>query len=242
MNYEYSDQVDMHVVPMARPGPPPLPGQSPFPAMRSPVPAAAYPPAPAAPRSPAEPLVRPGCVAATSALFFFMSTMASWRFIAALSESDAFGVLANASLSFLLVMIAIGLFRRYRWAVHLLLLYCVVWSVEFIGTQLVALSILNPHVNHPVTIVTLWGVWLGVAGAVLLFPAVGFWWFWRKRRYFIALPVVETWGRAVYALALAVMIAGAAQSVLDARRTMPDQLEPQIEQVEDVDRQMQELW
>jgi hypothetical protein len=191
---------------------------------------------------PAAPLVRPGCVVATSAVFFFMAMTVSCRLISSLAENDLFGVLANFILGVLLVMASVGLIRMYRWAVNLVLLYCIAWSVEFLGTQLISLSILNQNLTHPMSKAVVYGAWFAVSATVILFPTAIFWWFWRKRRSFVGHPLVESWGRAVYVLAAVVMVAGVVASLISATQTLPDALEPQARDLRQIDRQMDELW
>lgn len=236
MQHEFSDQIDSREGVEASPqrplAIPPMPMQ-PQPLFARPIP-----PQPLPMAMPA----RPGCVVAAVAVLFFISTTASCRFMAALGEGDIFSGFANFALSVLLIITALGLFRMFRWAANLVLIYTGVWSAEFLGTQLISLSIINRYMTHPVSKLMVYGVMAVLCGVVLIFPAIVFWWFWRRRRNFYSNPIVESWGRAVYVLAAVIMIAGAAATLIEANNTLPEQLEPQLRQLRQMDSQMHDSW
>ncbi len=239
MQYESSDQVDTReVVGSEKPAPLALPLTVPSGPV-APMPQVAphqVRPMPAAIPS------RPGCVAAAAAVLFFLSMSSACRFSTALSDANIFGGVASFASSMLLFMTAVGLFRMYRWAVNLVLIYCVVWSGEFLGTQLISLSIINSYMTHPISRVMLFGVMVVLCLIVLILPSFVFWWFWRRRRDFGPHPIVESWGRSLYILALVIMVAGAASTLVDTNSTMPEQLEPQLKQLRQMDAEMYETW
>ncbi|MBI5929346.1 MAG: hypothetical protein HY862_08565 [Chloroflexi bacterium] len=240
MQYESSDQIETREAmgpELPRPSALPFNGPS---LPTAPVPPVDF-PAQARPLPSAIP-ARPGCVMAASSVLFFLAASASCRFSEALSNGNLFGAFASFASSVLIFMIALGLFRMYRWAANLVLIYCVAWSVEFVGTQLISVSIINPYMTHPVSKILLFGVMLVMSLVVLMLPAVAFWWFWRRRRDFGRNPMVENWGRPLYILATVIMIAGAVSTLLDTNNTMPEQLEPQMKQLRQMDADMYNVW
>lgn len=185
---------------------------------------------------------RPGCVAAASAVLFFIAMSSACRFSVALSDGELFGALASFASSMLLLLMAGGLFRTYRWAVNLVLIYSVVRIGEMLGALLIWLSLVNPYMTHPVSKIILLGTGLVLALGLLILPGVVFWWFWRRRRDFGAHPLVENWGRSLYVLAAVIMIAGSASALIDTNNTMPEELESELKQLRQMDAQMYETW
>ncbi len=239
MQYESSDQVDTReVVGPEKPR---------FSALPLPIPAAPAAPLPqvAPPQAQSLPTAipaRPGCVVAASAVLFFIAMSSACRFSVALSDGELFGALASFASSMLLLSMAGGLFRMYRWAVNLVLIYSVVRIGEMLGALLIWLSLVNPYMTHPVSKIILLGTGLVLALGLLILPCVIFWWFWRRRRDFGAHPLVESWGRSLYVLAAVIMIAGSASALIDTNNTMPEELESELKQLRQMDAQMYETW
>lgn len=185
---------------------------------------------------------RPGCVMMAAAVLFYLGVLLLSQFGEAVTDGDTFSGFASLAMSGLLFVMSIGLLKMYRWAVHLVLIYSIIWFGEFVGRQLIWLSVINSYMTHPITKMMLFGVMAGFCLVVAILPAVVFWWFWRKRLEFAPHALVDSWGRLIYVLAAVIMMASVVSTLVDADSAVLDELEPRLKQLRELDADMYDQW
>lgn len=184
-----------------------------------------------------------GCISAAAFTLWALTIWSCLMVLSAVERGDGLVLTANFLKMILLGTVAIGLRRRYRWAVRLLLIACIMLVSDFVAPALLlTLEGIQRYITHDTGKIIILGtsgiMFLGIAIAVGLVA----WWFWHHRRYFLPHPWIDEWGYRLYVLAAVVSIAIVVADVATTYRMMDELIEPQAEQFRELDRIMYELW
>jgi hypothetical protein len=183
-----------------------------------------------------------GCISAAAFTFWVMALWSSLLVLSSLASGNGLVLLANALKMLLLGFTAVGLWRRYRWAVHLLLLTCAMFCADFAGpTLLLTLEGMNRYMTNETGKLLMLGasgmMFLGIAAVLSL---IG-WWFWHNRQHFSPHPPVDEWGYRVYLLAVVMATAIVVADIASTYRMMDELVETQADRFRRLDRMMSDL-
>jgi hypothetical protein len=182
-------------------------------------------------------LRRPGCVTATALFFAGAALFATLGLAGSLVLADLIGIIGNMGQAILLTVTAIGLWFMYRWAVHLVILFCITNIIRLFLFPVVSYVIVDEWVHNSLARIIMIVTW---GGMVLLGVGVLGWilrWFAKTRRFFLENDIFPQWEQSLYILAIVILVF----DLITSMTALPDLYESQRAQFEEIDRQSEDI-